>query len=247
MNKSKKKLRIEEKIDRYVDGELTQDEIDDLWVEIMQDEEHLNYLKTAANLQELAKQGESKNSGENRNTVLYAAAAVIILLVAILGAMHLGYFSSSPGIQPVKKLELGYTRSPQSPANISNHQKIIRHALQLYKKQKFGKAVGFLESKLDKAKDADWIAKLNITIGTLYYNNDEFNEAAYYFSNVVNYKSKIQKAELEKAYWYLGNAYFQLSMNDEAAKAMRKAYKLNGAYSRVAKSYLEAMASAKKK
>jgi cytochrome c-type biogenesis protein CcmH/NrfG len=46
----------------------------------------------------------------------------------------------------------------------------------------------------------------------------------------------------EKAWWYLGNSYFQLDMRHKAKEAMQKAYHLKGAYSRVAKSYLDAMA-----
>ncbi len=48
----------------------------------------------------------------------------------------------------------------------------------------------------------------------------------------------------EKAYWYLGNSYFQMNQLEQARQAIQHAYELNGAYRRVTKHYLDALASA---
>ena len=242
MSKDSKKLRIEKRIDQYVNGELSQQEIDDLWAEMIQQEEYIEYLKTSANLKDMIAD-EQPSSGKKRG-FLFAAAAAVVLLLAVAGVFKFNYFNNTPRFKPVKTLDLGYKRSPETNS-ASKHKKIIRHALDLYKEQKFDKAVGFLKSNLDKATNVDWIAMLDITIGTLYYNNDQFNKATYYFKDVVQRREKVKQVKLDKAYWYLGNAYFQLGMNKKATTAMEKAYEINGAYSRVAKSYLDAMAQAR--
>jgi tetratricopeptide (TPR) repeat protein len=128
---------------------------------------------------------------------------------------------------------------------MSSHEKVIRHALVLYKNNQFAEAVDFLKLRLDQAKGANWAAKLDITIGVLYYNTDKFNHAVYYFKDAVHRKGDVNKAKREKAWWYLGNAYFQLDMRGKAMEAMQKAYQMEGAYSRVAKSYLDAMTQMK--
>ncbi len=45
--------QVSEKIIRYVNGGLSDDEIDELWVEIIRDEYYMNYLKTIVNLKKV--------------------------------------------------------------------------------------------------------------------------------------------------------------------------------------------------
>ena len=242
MTNRNEKLEIEEKIDRYVNGELSQEEIEDLWVELIQDDEYVDYLETTANLKEATGKGASKrNSGRGW---IYAAAASLILLVAVMGTLQFGFFESSgEQIKPVEDIELDYYRSSEDATTITDREQIIRNALNLFNEGRFDEAINLLESERNKATEAEWIAKLNLTMGTLFYNTDKFNNAAFYFNDIINnYKDQVSTLTLEKAYWYLGNSYFQLDMLAEAEAAMQKAYELNGAYSRVAKSYLDAMA-----
>jgi tetratricopeptide (TPR) repeat protein len=245
MAKNKEKLRIETQIDRYINGELSREEIDDLWVELVQHESYMDYLKTSANLKAVVEQEKKPSSIITEHRIVYAAASIVLLLLIIFGALQSGYFSTSSKIQPVQSFDIGYERAPQSPDLMTSHEKVIRHALVLYKKNKFTKAVDYLKLKLDQAEKANWAAKLDITIGVLYYNTNKFNHAAYYFKDAIHRKGDVNKVKLEKAWWYLGNSYFQLNMREKAKEAMQKAYQMKGAYSRVAKSYLDAMAQAR--
>lgn len=244
MTESKEKLEIEEKIDRYVNGELSQKEIEDLWVELIQDDEYVDYLETTANLKHVV--GEDKAAGNNtkiKRGWMYAAAASIVLLIAVFTTVELGYFDSSTEVQPIESIELDYYRSVNEAANLDDREQIIRDALNLFNEGRFDEAVNLLNNERDKASEPAWIARLDLTLGTLFYNTDKFNNAAYYFNDIIdNYQEQVSPLTLEKAYWYVGNSYFQMDMLSEAEAAMRKAYELNGAYSRVAKSYLDAMA-----
>ena len=47
---------LENKIDLYVNGKLTADEINDLWVELIQDEYYLDYTKSLANIRAVIQQ-----------------------------------------------------------------------------------------------------------------------------------------------------------------------------------------------
>lgn len=253
MNKDKEKLQIEERIDQYLNGQLSPDEIDDLWVELIQDDNYLQYMQTSADLRELARQRKAASSAPHR-AWMYAAAAAIVLLLVVLGSLRMGVFDSSLTVQPVETIELDYYRSTDAPSDLTDRKKIIRDAIELFNQGEFEKAVDLLHTERNKslnpaaneAVDASWIAELDIALGTLYYNTDRFNDAVFYFSDVIqNYRDAVEVLTLEKAYWYLGNSYFQLDMLEEAEQAMREAYELNGAYSRVAKSYLDAMADAR--
>ncbi|HKK45832.1 MAG TPA: hypothetical protein VJ964_09935 [Balneolaceae bacterium] len=51
---------LEEKIDLYINGQLSQEEVDELWVELIQDDYLIDYLKTVANTKAVIESGRSK-------------------------------------------------------------------------------------------------------------------------------------------------------------------------------------------
>lgn len=51
---------IEKRIVRYVDGKMSESEINELWADLIEDGHYLDYLKTIANLQ---RTGKKRNSG----------------------------------------------------------------------------------------------------------------------------------------------------------------------------------------
>lgn len=56
MKKNDDIIEVNEKIIRYVNGRLPDDEIDELWAEIIRDEHYMNYLKTLVNLKKVIEQ-----------------------------------------------------------------------------------------------------------------------------------------------------------------------------------------------
>jgi len=79
-------------------------------------------------------------------------------------------------------------------------------------------------------------------LGSIHYNLGEYREAASNFKTVTN-QSGISNSILEKGYWLLANAHFQLDNLTEAESAFQSTYELDGQYSRVAKSYIKALNS----
>lgn len=244
MNTNNNDNDIKRRIDQYIEGQLSENEIDDLWAEIVQSQEHIDYLNTMANMRGAV---EEKQKAKSIRTVwMYAAAAAIVVLIAIVGVMQFVNISDKPSeLAAIESIELDYYRSTDTINGTSDRDKVIRTAIELYNKNRFEEAVSLLNQERANASDVNWIAELDITLGTFHYNEDKFEKAAYYFSDVLKYKGKIDVLVLEKAYWYLGNSYLQMNMLAKAESTMEKAYQLNGAYSRVAKSFLNAIADAR--
>lgn len=239
MNTNNPQNDIEQRIDQYINGELSANEIDELWVEIVQNPEYMNYLNTMTNLKEVVK--DEKQPGL-RKVWMYAAAAVIVLLLAVVGTLRFMNPENPASVEPISSIELDYYRSTDAGLNASDRDKIIRNAIELYNQDRFDEAVTLLKEEREKTEDTNWISELNMTLGTIHYNEDKFQEAAAYFSEIITYKGQIDLLVLEKAYWYLGNSYLQMDRMLKAEEMMKKAYALNGAYSRVAKSFLDALA-----
>lgn len=234
---------IEQEINRYINGKLSESEVEELWSVLIQDDEYMDYLKTAANIKEIAESEEGPPVKRVKSWI-YAGAAVIVLLLAVLAILFYSNSKNESQLEPIAAIELPFTRSADMTAQTPDREEIIREAVTLYYKGHFEEAIDLLTEEKKKSADLNWIARLNITMGILHYNDDKFKQAAFYFSDVVKYEGDIALLKLEKAYWYLGNAYFQMLELEKAEAAMRKAYTLDGAYSRVAKLYLDAMEGA---
>jgi len=242
MIESFNKKELEDKIDQYVNGQLSPKETDELWAELVQDGYHLDYLKSVANLKAVIKQRrENRKTKEKRKYWYYAAAAVITLIIAVMAVVNLSTQSNSVSVKPISNIELDYYRSANGGLNNGNETKVIEHAIRLANTGKVSEAVSLLNNELRNATKPSWIAKLNLNIGSLYYNQGKFEDAITYYHKVISLRERIDVLTLEKAYWYVGNAYFHLDQLTEARKNIKDAYDLNGAYRRVAKSYLQAL------
>src|SRR5690625_6677621 len=99
-------------------------------------------------------------------------------------------------------------------------------------------SIDLMEEELQSNRDNYRRSQLTLNAGSILYNNSSYTEAAGRFERIVNEEIGDLLIQ-ERAWWYLGNTYFQLNRMDEALQAFRRAYELNGAYSRVAESYLK--------
>lgn len=240
MIESFNKKELEEKIDRYINGQLSAQEVDELWSELIQDDYHLDYLKSVANIKAVIEQKREKRKAQKTKKYwYYAAAAVIALVIGVLGVINL---STKDGlsVQPVSSVELDYYRSGDGSLGSTN-EGIIGDAIRLANTGRVSEAISLLDKELKKASNPAWIAELSLNLGSLHYNQANYAEAISYYNAVITYKDYVDVLMLEKAYWYTGNAYFHLDELAEAQAHIEEAYKLNGAYRRVAKSYLDAL------
>lgn len=245
MIESFNKKELETKIDRYINGQLSTEEIEELWAELIQDDYHLDYLKSVANLKAVI---EQKREQEQRITQIkrywsYAAAAVLALTIGVLTIVNYSGNLNGTQVEPVQSIELDYYRSGEGTVTDTEQSQIIRNAISLANSGNFEDAVTLLENELQKAEDPGWMARLNLNLGSLYYNEGGYTRSLSYYEEVIDRQESINVLMLEKAYWYSGNAHFQLDRLKEARANIQKAYALNGAYRRVAKSYLDALST----
>ena len=243
MIESFNKKELEEKIDRYVNGQLSAEETDELWAELIQDDYHLDYMKSVANVKAVIEQKkERRRARKSRQKWYYAAAAAVVLLIGVVSYMNFYSQGETDSIQPVSQVELDYYRSGDgnlSPE--SENAKIISNAIQLANEGNVDRAISLLDDELQKASDPGWIAELSLNLGSLHYNEGNYQESITYYQRVIEHNKKIDVLMLEKAYWYMGNAHFHMDRLVEARSNIEKAYELNGAYRRVSESYLNAL------
>lgn len=242
MIESRNQKEIEERIDQYVKGQLSNSEIEELWTELIQEDYYLDYLKSVANIKSIIDKKKSRGRVTRiRKYWSYAAAAVIALTIGVLTALNFPGIDFTSDVRPVSKIELDYYRSANGASDDAQGRQIISQAITLANTGRFEEALSFLENELSKASDPAWISEINLNLGSLYYNEGKYQEALDHYNEVITHRSQIDMLMLEKTHWYMGNAYFQLGQLDQARISIEKAYELNGAYRRVAQRYLDAL------
>lgn len=236
---------LEEKIEKYVNGELDEQEIERLWAELIRDDYHIDYLKSVANLKQIIREKKrNKKKTQRRKYWSYASAAAILLLVTTLFVFDFMQPGTETDVEPIDQIELDYYRSAEGAVTQQDDPQLIQEAIELANTGEFNQAVTLLEEELQSAEDSQWISELNLNLGSLHYNKGNYQEAMVYFDSVLDINDEeVSVLNREKAHWYLGNVYFQMDDLDNARHHIEEAYEMNGAYRRVAQSYLNALSA----
>jgi len=243
MIESNIKNELEKKIDQYVGGNLNEKEIDELWSEVIFDDYYYDYMKTVASLKGLA-DGEKKSNIHflNRSSTLqwFAAAAIVIIASGLI--LFNVYDEQQYNVQPINSIELDYYRSAEGVTESTDVSEIIMSVISEANRGNIASAISIVENSINDISSQEGKAELLATAGSIYYNEGMYLEATEYFERSLDYEIENVIIQ-EQNYWYLGNAYFQLNRIEEARTTLEKAYQLNGAYSRVAERYIQALAS----
>ncbi|MCP9292368.1 MULTISPECIES: tetratricopeptide repeat protein [Gracilimonas] len=242
MIESKINKELERKIDLYVNGRLDAEQVDELWSELIQDEYYMDYMKSVANLKAVIdrKQAAKPSSKVHsfRKVAQYAAAAAVILIASVVGVLNMNP-SGDFSVSPIAQIGLDVVRDAEGvSATVTSD--VIRRAIRLATDGEVQEAISLLQSELEEATEPQLKAEIALSLGSIQYNNGNYSSSIENFK-IVTAQENIEVLTLEKGYWFLGNTYFQLDRLEEAGDAFQKAYELNGAYSRVAKTYVDAL------
>lgn len=257
---------LEERIDRYVKGELDQQEVDRLWADLVKEPEYLDYLRTVANLQHIVREeaaGYKTMAGETpehettqqqasvheapasaaarvgMKKVWLSTAAAVVLTVSILGLL-LWFTPGGEGndeIGPLASLELHNVRSAVEPG--MEMEARLQESITEAARGNTGQALELLEQmQAELAEDDPFLADVHLNKGIIFYNDGRMDRAGEAFRAVIERRTEDPLME-EKAWWYLGNVHLQLGEQQQAVEAIREAYEINGAYRRITERYLQ--------
>ncbi len=244
MIESKFDKNLERKIDFYINNKLTQEEVDELWSELIQDEYYLDYTKSVANLRAIIEDERTTKevaiTHQIRNVATYGAAAAIAIIIGVIGVFNFNSENlSNNSLEPMTWIEFDTYRSASDNPDIIENE-VIKEALRLANEGYSDEAIQLLNNEIAIEKDNKVLAKLILSLGTIQYNYGDYNNALLNFTRVVTFDN-LDPVFLEKGYWYLANAQIQHDDLLAAEKTLIKTIEFNGQFSRIAERHLNAI------
>lgn len=247
MIESKINKELESQIDLYINGKLSEEQVDELWAELIQDEYYLDYTKSVANLKAVIEKNRKENAKAPihrlRKVISYGAAAAVALIIGVIGILN---YTANNGagneLEALTWMDYGTVRNSEASSEILTDNEIIRQAISLTNNGNTEEAISLLTEELTKVTKAVDVAEISLTLGSIQYNYGNYSEALVSFNRVVAQESVDDKI-LEKAWYYLGNTYIQLDDMSEAKLAFEHTIDYDQQYSRVAQRYLDIIQS----
>lgn len=238
-------IEILKSIDRYISGDLSQNEIDKLWIEFLQHPEYYKLFETELHFRGLIKRGVKPNFYEGQSEVnepgvayLYryktwiaaAAAALIITIGLQFFAMDEQQAEQQWALASIDKTELVgaivYRSDEQEAAAIDV---AINEALALAYDDETLRAIEKFQNLLNQSPTEQQRSRIEMNLGILLYNTGDYESASVHFKSVVSLDEENIYSR-EKGYWFLGNAYLNIGRLQDAREAVFEAYTMNGRY-----------------
>lgn len=249
-------LNLEKKIDAYIKGRLTKEEVEDLWIELLKRPDYIYRLETELSIKRIYEQ-ESKDAKEETAGAavtsisqgplmkswkwLAAAASVAILVIAI-------NFLQSDSDKTLRELavrEINIVENLASPEVMRAQKVEVTSADSLlnlgYKAAISGdleEAMKIYNEVVSTYQETPQAAMAYLNIGIIDYNAERYESASGAFEDAISRIANDPLVE-EKAYWYLGNSFVNLGKLEQAREAIAKTYSMDGMYKKPALRMLE--------
>ncbi len=243
------KKHINDQIDRYLGGELSPAETDQLWAHLLEDEDAMNYMETVASLKRMASQGAFEEQAEEEEatvTPLFASvyrktsvwlSAAAILLAAIAGISYFTQQQQSitqvPG--PAGMIEFEIYRSGEAP---TEHPASVQDIMTASALGEHERAISLYDNHVSET-EAD--PELKFLEASLYYNAGEFRDAIEMFKQLADEVNETDTYTAERSVWYAANAHLHLGEKDAAESLLHKVIEFDGSYSRIAQRMLSGL------
>ncbi len=232
-------------IDRYLNGEMSVEEADQLWGEFLENPEHLRLLETEAHSRSYFKNKNSKTrqsiSGDEYDLYeksapayknwIYAVAAIltVILMYNLISSGPQSEFHSEllTSISAMEMATMDVYRTTKEGAEI--HDLTINRGYEAAVSGRIDESFNHLSSLLEEPLQPAQRAVANLNMGILHFNNSDFDLATEAFSITASIED-IPDFLLEKSMWFLAHSLAREGKYQESVNLFTDIYHQNGFY-----------------
>ncbi|WP_018128104.1 tetratricopeptide repeat protein [Balneola vulgaris] len=226
-------------IQRYIQGQLSEEEIEALWVEFAKDPTLLDRLEIEVGVKKIiqAEMAPSQSKGAKllflNNWGWHAAAAVAILLVAVVQVFRVD--------TPTQLSEFIITGIPLDQVETtdgirSKKEMIVLEADSLMNlgfaalvNDNKEQALSLFNQVIASYDEEPYASKAYLNRGIIHFNDGVFESAVEDFIEAAE-RASDNRMISEKAYWYLANTYVNTGQLEKALEAVSEAYKRDGVF-----------------
>jgi tetratricopeptide (TPR) repeat protein len=234
-------IELEQKIDAYVKGQLTEEQGRELWEELLKKPEYIELLNTEIGVKSLLSKKEPEEKEERHNFIYtlqnswkWTAAAAAIALIVVAFNFFTG--SSERSLEDLALNNINISEnlvsSPVLRSNntqVSTEDSLLNLGFEAALAGNISKAVSLYDTIIEKYPGDPIATKAYLNKGIIHFNDGNLKEAIASFKNVINQSEETSFIK-EKGYWYLGNAYINTDSLNNAHDAMLQVYSMEGIY-----------------
>ncbi len=230
---------IQNKIDSYVKGLLTEEQIIDLWVQFAKEPELLDQLELEVGIKKLIEEEALKSTKTTPAKTLslprwtwHAAAAAVLLIVASIQLLQVDSKTEldqfiTQSIAP-DQLETGDGVRSKDMV-IIKADSLLNLGFSAFISGNFRQATSLFDEVIENYDTEPYGSKAFTNKGIIQYNQGEYVASIESFDSALERVSESRMIE-EKAYWYKGNALVNIGELEEARVSVFNAYALDGIF-----------------
>ncbi|MEX0778538.1 MAG: hypothetical protein WD491_07070 [Balneolales bacterium] len=234
----KERKHIEERIELYLDGRLTNQEIEELWIDILSKPKYLDHLKINLSLRELNKNKTRSVSLLDKKYQPWAIAAAAFFILLLIIFFNTG---SNSSLATVTRIELHELESPNIKRSIQDEltgaDSLLNEAFNAAVTGEHEKAISLYSIVLNDYDSFDFEVYLNQ--GILQFNADNYKDAKVSFQSAYDYAA--EPSDEQKSQWFLGNTYVKLDSLGKSREYITKVSEWNGPFQNDAREMLHAI------
>lgn len=221
---------IQAKIEAYIQGGLSQEEVEHLWATILAEPDYMEYLETLANLNSLYNEAGQIKRIVRPKRLWYSIAALIILLAGLLFLLKKEYQPSSVALSAVPSDEFESARVTRSASSTPvKFDSLLNLGYGAFVEGDTSKALRYFKRLTRNETHSAVVIKAYLDLGIIYYNEHEFTSAAHAFKNSMA-RSRATPLYFEKSLWLLANSYIRMGQTDSAVIILDKSKNGEGVY-----------------
>lgn len=230
---------IRKQIDAYIRGALTEDEIMELWSDFAKNPSLLEELELEVGIRKLVEENVfGSETGSVANTLSlprwtwHAAAAAVLILVALVQLFKIetktdlsDFIVSSI---PADQLETGDGTRAKDMVVVTADS-ILNLGFSALIAGDDTRALFLFNEVIERYDMEPYASKAYTNKGIILYNGSEYAAAIEAFLSALD-RVEDNRMVTEKAYWFMGNAFANLGLLEEARTAVVQAYNQNGVF-----------------
>lgn len=230
MDENSRDIALEQRIDAYINGELSEEEAKELWVELLKQPENISRLQTEIDLARMYRQDKSLL---NRYWKWFASAAAVILLIISINVLMSDHVNpiktwTESSIDVVSNMASAeVTRSSETMLNPADS--LLNAGFKAAVSGDLENAGQIFQRVADDFANTSAASKAHLNLGILQYNSGD------YASSIESFNKAISQAQgdsliMEQSYWYKSNALVNSDLFKEARDAVEKSYQYGRIY-----------------